>query len=61
MDAYLSKPWVRFYEPGVPETVEIPGHTLHESLTMAARRFPDSTATIFFDRKLTYRDLDAAV
>lgn len=61
MDAYLSKPWVRFYEPGVPETVEIPGHTLHESLAMAARRFPDSTATIFFDRKLTYRDLDAAV
>jgi long-chain acyl-CoA synthetase len=61
MDTYLSKPWVRFYEPGVPETVEIPGHTLHESLAMAARTFPDSPATIFFDRKLTYRELDAAV
>lgn len=60
MDAVMSKPWVRFYEPGVPENVDIPGHTLHESLAMAARRFPDSTATIFFDRKLTYRELDAA-
>lgn len=55
-----SKPWVKFYEPGVPETVEIPSHTLQESLTMAAEKFPDHTAIIFFDHKMTYRELDAA-
>lgn len=55
-----SKPWVKFYEPGVPETVEIPTHTLHQSLTMAAEKFPNNTAIIFFDAKLTYRELDAA-
>jgi long-chain acyl-CoA synthetase len=60
MNASISKPWVKFYEPGVPETVEIPSHTLHESLAMAAGKFPDNTAVIFFDKKMTYRELDAA-
>ncbi len=60
MDAPVSKPWVRFYEPGVPETVEIPDHTLHRSLAMAAERFPNNTATVFFDQKMTYRQLDDA-
>jgi long-chain acyl-CoA synthetase len=55
-----AKPWVKFYEPGVPETVEIPTHTLHQSLSMAAEKFPNNTAIIFFDHKMTYRELDAA-
>ncbi len=55
-----SKPWVKFYEPGVPEMVEIPSHTLHQSLTMAAEKYPNNTAIIFFDHKMTYRELDAA-
>ncbi len=55
-----SKPWVKFYEPGVPETVEIPSHTLHQSLTMAAEKYPNNTAIIFFDHKMTYRELDTA-
>ena len=55
-----SKPWVKFYEPGVPEMVEIPTHTLHQSLSMAAEKFPNNTAIIFFDHKMTYRELDAA-
>ena len=61
MDAPFPKPWAKFYEPGVPETVEIPTHTLHESLTMTADKYPDRPAIIFFDKKMTWRDLDAAV
>ncbi len=60
MDASFPKPWVRFYEPGVPETVDIPDYTLHQSLAMAAESYPNNTATIFFDQKMTYRELDAA-
>lgn len=59
MESAPYKPWVRFYQPGVPETVEIPGHTLHQSLTTAARQFPDRPATVFFDRVTSYRDLDS--
>src|SRR5512141_3065534 len=60
MDTVLQKPWVRCYEPGVPEMVEIPKHTLPESLTMAADKYPDDTAIFFFDNKMTYRQLDTA-
>jgi long-chain acyl-CoA synthetase len=61
MDASYPKPWVKFYEPGVPETVEIPTHTLHQSLTMATEKYPDCPAIIFFDVKMTWHELDAAV
>ena len=60
MDTGSCKPWVKFYEPGVPETVEIPTHTLHQTLSNAAEKYPASTATIYFDQKMTYRELDAA-
>jgi len=60
MDATCSKPWVKFYEPGVPETVEIPTSTLHQFLSTAASKFPNNTAIIFFDAKMTYRELDEA-
>lgn len=40
--------------------MEIPTHTLHESLSIAASQYPTNAATIFFDAQLTYRELDAA-
>ncbi len=60
MNASIGKPWVKFYEPGVPEMVEIPSHTLHQSLTLATEKYPDNSAIVFFDQKMTYRELDAA-
>ncbi|MBI5029918.1 MAG: long-chain fatty acid--CoA ligase [Chloroflexi bacterium] len=54
------KPWLKFYEPGVPETLAIPAHTLHASLSNAAKKFPNNSAIIFFDSKMTYRELDEA-
>ncbi|MGE5141040.1 MAG: long-chain-fatty-acid--CoA ligase [Rudaea sp.] len=60
METTSSKPWVRCYEPGVPETVELPGHTLDQSLTIAADKWPDNPAVVFFDRKLTYRAVEDA-
>ncbi len=61
MDTSFPKPWIKFYEPSVPETVEIPGHTLHQSLSMATQKYADHVACVFFNRKMTYRELDAAV
>jgi len=55
-----TKPWLTFYEPGVPETLEIPTHTLNESLSMAADKYAANTALIFYGRKMTFRALDAA-
>ncbi len=60
MDSPESRPWVRFYQPGVPDTVEIPSHTLPESLTIAARQYPRQPAAFFFGRSMTYAALDDA-
>lgn len=55
----MEKPWVKHYEPGVPETLEYPEVPLHHFLAESARRFPTRAATIFFDARLTYSELDA--
>ncbi len=55
----MEKPWVKHYEPGVPATLEYPEVPLHHFLESSARRFPTRTATIFFDARLSYSELDA--
>ncbi len=57
----MEKPWLKFYDPGVPESLEYPDHTLDAFLTISAQQFPDNAAIIFFDRKMTYRELEEAV
>ncbi len=62
----LERPWLRFYEPGVPATLTYPDVPLHAFLDESARKHPDVVATIFgapvgtrlLDAKLTYRELN---
>ncbi len=51
------RPWLKFYDAGVPHALTYPDVPLHAFLDEAARTHPDSTATVFFDRRLTYRGL----
>jgi len=57
----MEKPWLKFYEPGVPASIPYPDIPLHKNLEETAHTHPDNTATIFFDARLTYRELDALV
>jgi long-chain acyl-CoA synthetase len=58
----MEKPWLKFYDEGVPHTLEYPGIPLHWFLEESARKYPNSIATIlpgrFGDTKLTYRELN---
>src|SRR5512136_2140631 len=62
----MTKPWLRFYDEGVPATIDYPAIPLDQFLTNAATKHPDYTATIFgarvgsrvMDARLTYRQLD---
>ena len=36
-DLYESRPWTKFYDPGVPTTIEYPRTTLPEFLVAGAR------------------------
>ncbi len=55
----MERPWLKFYEPGVPASIPYPDIPLHQNLADAARDYPQSPATIFFDATLTYQELDA--
>jgi len=56
-----ERPWLRFYDDGVPPTLAYPDEPLHAFLAESARRVPDAPATIFFGATLTYRELDREV
>ncbi len=57
----MEKPWLTSYEPHVPEHVEYPLTPMPAVLEETARKYPDHTALIFKDAKLTFREYNQAV
>jgi long-chain acyl-CoA synthetase len=53
-----ERPWQQWYDPGVPTSLEYPDITLTDLLTRAADRYPDKPAVIYFNRAITFRQLD---
>ncbi|MGD2157092.1 MAG: long-chain fatty acid--CoA ligase [Anaerolineales bacterium] len=56
-----ERPWLSHYDNGVPYTISIPKVPLHQFLESSARRFPQRTALIFEERKLSYQRLNQEV
>jgi long-chain acyl-CoA synthetase len=52
---YESKPWLKSYEKGVPESIKYEELTMSDYLEKSAKDFPDDTAMVFVGYKLTYR------
>jgi long-chain acyl-CoA synthetase len=57
----MEKPWLKFYEPHVPEHIDYPQITMPAALEETARKYPDHTALIFKGTKITYREYNEAV
>jgi len=55
--AYLSRPWTRFYEHGVPETAEVPLLTVTDLFDQATAKYAARPALIFYGRSISYREL----
>jgi long-chain acyl-CoA synthetase len=55
---YASKPWLKFYDEGVPHTIEAPNHSLQQFLENSAREYPNHPAIMFKGRRISYRQLD---
>jgi long-chain acyl-CoA synthetase len=53
--------WHQAYDGGVPARIPFDDRTLPEFLERSARDFPDATALIFLNRRMTYRELEADV
>ncbi len=55
----MEKLWMKSWPEGVPQTLEYPEVPLYNLLTESAAKYPERIATLFFNRPLSYRDLDA--
>src|SRR5438876_381406 len=55
-----ERPWTRHYDPGVPATLVYPRVPLQAMLDDAAESHPSATATIFFNRKRSYKSISDA-
>ncbi len=53
-----ERPWLAFYDQGVPFTIAVPKAPLDALLHSAARRFPRRTAVLFQGVGLSYRHLN---
>ena len=64
MDAkslYLSRPWIPFYESGVPADAAVPLLSIPQVFDQATEKFADNIALVFYGREIRYRELrDAA-
>ena len=54
---YQSKPWLKSYEQGVPETIKYEEICMPDILDRSARQFPEKTALIFQGFTLSFRQL----
>ncbi|HML02181.1 MAG TPA: long-chain fatty acid--CoA ligase, partial [Candidatus Bathyarchaeia archaeon] len=56
----VEKPWFKFWPKDVPRHIEYPQISLSQLLTRTAEKNPRQTALIYFNRKITYSQLDQA-
>ncbi len=54
-----DRPWLRHYDPGVPESIDIPDNPVFQFLETAAWQIPDQPCTVFQDAPVTYRVMNA--
>ncbi|MGB9800675.1 MAG: long-chain-fatty-acid--CoA ligase [Thermanaerothrix sp.] len=55
----MERPWLNYYDPGVPHTIHYPQVALPWFLSQAAQQFPSRACTIYRDRTLSYAQVDA--
>lgn len=54
---YAARPWFAHYPEQVPHSIDYPDKTLHGLLQEAAEKWPDNTATIYFGKRMSYKEL----
>jgi long-chain acyl-CoA synthetase len=57
----IQRPWLAFYDQGVPKTLEYPQQTLPETLAETAKKFPDNPALYYFGTRINYGELNDKV
>ena len=61
LQSYLDRPWLKSYQPGVPESVQIEAKPVWRLFDDAAAAWPGRDALIFYGRGITYAELRDAI
>jgi long-chain acyl-CoA synthetase len=56
-----DRPWLAFYDQGVPKTLEYPQQTLSEILADRAKKFPNNPVLYYFGTRINYAELNDKV
>ena len=56
-EAYLSKPWLKYYPEDVPKEVDAPNVSVPELFDQMAGKYGNKTALIFYGKKISYSKL----
>jgi non-ribosomal peptide synthetase component E (peptide arylation enzyme) len=57
----VEKPWFKFWPKDVPRHIEYPVVPLFEILTKTAEKNLGQTAITYFDREMTYGELNESI
>jgi long-chain acyl-CoA synthetase len=60
-EAYMSKPWLKYYPKGVPEQADVPNVSIPELFDHVANKYGSKTALIFYGKKISYAKLKELV
>ena len=61
LPAVPARPWLRWYDAGVPDGVDVPDSALPRYLAVNAVRYPNRPVIRYYGRSITYGQLDADV
>jgi long-chain acyl-CoA synthetase len=56
-----TRPWIKYYQAGVPEQLDIPDHALTWLLEQTVSRSPQHTALIYYGTRISYAQLSTQV
>jgi long-chain acyl-CoA synthetase len=55
--AYLSKPWLKYYPKDVPHEIDVPDTSVPDIFDQMADKFKNKVALIFYGKKIKYGEL----
>lgn len=55
-----EKPWFKFWPKAIPKHIDYPEVPLFGLLRKTVEKYPNNTALVYFDREITYKELDTA-
>lgn len=55
---YQKRPWLKTYPDWIPADIPVPGNTALDDFQKSAAERPDKPAIFYFDRTITYGELD---